>query len=201
MFKATRYIGNIELCGKTVEQQKPTSYNSQIILSGYFQYYPIIKNHEADIRSYFKSVMTPYVKAIESKYETENAGFIHIRRGDYKNKSHYHFLQPIDYYESAFQKIKDKISNRFYILTDDPLWVQDQDLFKKDNFTLFEGNELESLALMSLCKSAAICANSTFSWWGAFLGAYEMRNPVIVPKKWIDEPNAENLIPEGWVII
>jgi hypothetical protein len=54
---------------------------------------------------------------------------------------------------------------------------------------------------MSLCNSAAICANSTFSWWGAFLGAYEMRNPVIVPKKWINEPYAENLIPEEWIRI
>lgn len=53
---------------------------------------------------------------------------------------------------------------------------------------------------MSLCYSGAICANSTFSWWGAFLGAYSQRNPVFVPRNWIRE-KIWNLFPEEWIII
>jgi hypothetical protein len=204
LFKASKYLENIDLKGKIVRQglvfsSWSTDYNPQIILYGYFQYYPAIKLHENDIRSYFKNVLTPYINEVQSKYETDNTGFIHIRRGDYTYKSDYHYLQPIEYYEEALTKIIN--TRRFYLLTDDPTWVKDQDLFQGDNYILFKGNELESLALMCLCKSAAICANSTFSWWGAFLGAYEIRNPVIVPKKWINEPHPENLIPHEWIRI
>jgi hypothetical protein len=204
-FKAKNRLNNIDLPGKTIGQQSAfsiwdMSFKPQLILKGYFQYYPAIKPHEDDIRSYFKSVMAPYIKEIQTNYETENTGFIHIRRGDYKNKSNYHYLQSIEYYAKAIHKLKETVS-RFYILTDDPIWVKEQDLFKGDNYKLFEGNEVDSLALMSLCKSAAICANSTFSWWGAFLGAYEIRSPIIVPEKWINEPYSENLIPQDWIRI
>ena len=52
------------------------------------------------------------------------------------------------------------------------------------------------MLLMSLCKGGAICSNSTFCWWGAFLGTYEKRNPVFVPKKWISvKDDMSNLFP------
>ena len=55
---------------------------------------------------------------------------------------------------------------------------------------------------MSLCKGGAICSNSTFCWWGAFLGTYEKRNPVFVPKKWISvKDDMSNLFPSEWIII
>jgi hypothetical protein len=206
LFKYKKKLENTDLPGKIVGQSSvfstwDNSYKPQIILYGYFQYYPAIKPREDDIRSYFKYVLSPYIKDITSRYNTENTGFIHIRRGDYLTKSHYHYIQPIEYYEKALQIIKEKPIRRFYLLTDDPSWVKTQDLFRSDNYILFNGNELETLALMTLCKSAAICANSSFSWWGAFLGSYEMRNPVIVPEKWINEPQAENLIPQEWIRI
>jgi hypothetical protein len=62
-------------------------------------------------------------------------------------------------------------------------------------------DELESLALMSLCRKGAICANSTFSWWGAFLGTYGERAPVYVPEKWISDPPIVSLFPPEWIIL
>ena len=164
LFKAKKQLLNTEIPGKVISQINPfsiwdTSYKPQIILNEYFQYYPIIRPHEYDIRAYFNSVLSPYIKEIQSKYNTENTAFIHIRHGDYKNKSDYHYLQSIDYYTEALNIIKENEIQRYFILTDDTLWVQEQELFKEDKYILFEGNELDALALMSLCKSAAICAN------------------------------------------
>jgi hypothetical protein len=54
---------------------------------------------------------------------------------------------------------------------------------------------------MSLCKKGAICANSSFSWWGAFLGAYENRAPIFVPHLWMHECRIDSLFPEEWTIV
>jgi hypothetical protein len=56
---------------------------------------------------------------------------------------------------------------------------------------------------MSLCTKAAICANSTFSWWGAYLGAYKFRNKVFVPRDWIKQTQYDInlLVPEEWIKI
>jgi hypothetical protein len=54
---------------------------------------------------------------------------------------------------------------------------------------------------MSLCKGGAICANSSFSWWGAFLGSYSERNPVIIPKRWIKNNSSDpiDMFPSEWI--
>ena len=80
-------------------------------------------------------------------------------------------------------------------------WVKEQEYFNSEIFEQYESSdELESLALMSLCLGGAICGNSTFSWWGAFLGAYSLRNPVFVPKNWI-KMDITCLFPDEWNVI
>ena len=91
--------------------------------------------------------------------------------------------------------------SKIIVVSDDIEWVKSQDFFKLSIFEIYESNnELETLALMAKCKAGAICANSTFSWWGAFLGAYEKRNPVVVPKYWIRE-KIECLYPTDWFVL
>ena len=60
-------------------------------------------------------------------------------------------------------------------------------------------DELYCLAFMSLCLGGAICANSTFSWWGAFLGTYGKRNPIFVPRLWSKVYNTNGLYPDEWI--
>ena len=92
---------------------------------------------------------------------------------------------------------------KIYLLSDDIEWVKSQELFNDRNF--FEPfeceDELTSLTFMSMCKSGAICANSTFSWWGAFLGSYEKRSPIFVPEKWMLTTSEIKLFPKEWNII
>jgi len=91
--------------------------------------------------------------------------------------------------------------SKILVVSDDVSWVEGQEYFKDEKFEIYKSdNELETLAVMSACKAGAICANSTFSWWGAFLGAHSVRNPVIVPKNWISLP-VVSLFPEEWISI
>ena len=130
---------------------------------------------------------------------------IHIRRGDYVNNQvtqQIHGICTIDYYQNAVKKIVRKISDpHFFIFSDDPDWVIEN--FKID-FPMSiicnndASNNYEDLRLMSLCKNNII-ANSSFSWWAAWLNT----NPdklVMVPEKWYTDPkiNTYDLIPKGW---
>lgn len=180
----------------------PKTYEKKIRMEGYFQYYPPIKQHETVIRELFLKGLEAVQIQIRKNHTFDNIGFLHIRRGDYLNNPNLYYIQSIKYYENAVDLITKSNPNcKFYIISNDINWVKSQAFFSNPKFIIFEGNEIESMALMSLCKSAAICANSTFSWWGAFLGAYEKRNPVICPKKFVNMPMCENIFPDDWILI
>jgi hypothetical protein len=161
-------------------------------MSGYFQYYPPLKLHEQRIR---ELIMKALPKAKIAKDYSDYA-FLHIRRGDYLNFPDIHYIQPLTYYEES-----SKHFSKILVMSDDMAWVKSQDFFKASKFELFESDdEIDTLAVMASCTAGAICANSTFSWWGAFLGAHGKRNPVYVPKRWISQPIV-SLFPEEWRIL
>ncbi len=133
---------------------------------------------------------------------------IHIRRGDYlKPKvTSYHGLCSLEYYQQAieyFKKNNPMINLCFF--SDDPQWVKDTFTKKYNNCIIIEGNTDENswkdMYLMSLCKHHII-ANSTFSWWGAWLSLHKDKM-VFAPKKWFNEKsiNSENVIPITWKVL
>lgn len=182
------------------EPWNPENVNQGSYLSGYFQYYPPIKLFENELRT----IIIKGIQEYRNKIKVDsNSAFLHVRRGDYTTKADYHYLQPIEYYQKSVENLLALQTEipKIYVISDDIDWVKQQDFFKKEIFELYENSdELETLALMSLCYGGAICANSTFSWWGAFLGAYSQRNPVFIPTNWIRE-KIWNLFPEEWIII
>ena len=92
--------------------------------------------------------------------------------------------------------------HQILVFSDDIEWVQSQDFFKNPLMKIMNlEDELDTLACMSLCKGGAICANSTFSWWGAFLGSYGERSPVFVPGHWIGNEQPVKLFPDEWIVI
>lgn len=185
-----------------------SSVHKGLILESYYQYYPPFETYERKIRSILLSGLEDSKLAILKNYsETELAesAFLHVRRGDYVDFSDRHYLQPMDYYKYCIEKLKLSGSIRkIYLLSDDIEWVKSQPLFKEDS-SFFEPfqceDEILSLTFMTLCKAGAICANSTFSWWGAFLGSYGKRSAVFVPKKWILTKSEIKLFPKEWNII
>ena len=136
--------------------------------------------------------------------EVDRPVALHIRRGDFiKNSANHHNLG-LDYYASALERFE---SDRTVIIfSDDPDWCKEQELFEDDRFLVSEGNDsYTDLCLMSLC-SDFIIANSTFSWWGAWLS--KSMNKVVCapdPNKWFGPNNAHldasDIMLEDWTII
>lgn len=168
------------------------------LLSGYYQYYPPLKKYETEIQNLLLKGLEPITNKINIH---ENSAFLHVRRGDAHDNLHIYYLLPIEYYIKCVSKLLNKkFINKIYIISDEFSWVKEQEFFKKPIFEFYENdNELETFALMTKCTEGAICGGSTFSWWGAFLGAYRNKNPVFVPKDWIKMPII-NLFPEEWNI-
>lgn len=182
------------------------SIQAKTYISSHFQYYPPFAPFENELRYLFLAGLQPFRNHLLETYpDIQYCAFLHIRRGDYLNLPHVHYNQPLEYYEAATRRLLAEapiLPKRIYILSDDTDWAKQQPLFQENPlYTIFESsNELETMAFMTLCTNGAICANSTFSWWGAFLGSYGKRNPVIVPSRWICDP-IEKLFPDEWIII
>ncbi len=129
-----------------------------------------------------------------------NTVSIHVRRGDYLNLQDYHPVQTIDYYEKAYSLINDENIN-VIVLSNDIQWCKDNFKFKNMTFIENESN-ITDLRIMSLCKHNII-ANSSFSWWGAWLNNNKDKK-VIAPINWFG-PQANlytgDIIPEKWIKI
>jgi hypothetical protein len=168
----------------------PESINPGTCMDDYFQFYTALEPYEVELRELFLSGLSMPSKDYSSY------AFLHIRRGDYLTYSDIHYIQPLEYYMKASENF-----SKILVVSDDMKWVREQDFFKSDKFELFDcDDELETLAIMASCKAGAIIANSTFSWWGAFLGAYGSRSRVYAPKHWISLP-VVSLFPEEWIIV
>lgn len=130
---------------------------------------------------------------------------IHVRRGDYisnQRASIHHGVCSLEYYNAAISYFSKKFLNvHFFIFSDDPVWVKEN--FKL-NFpcTFISHNQGESsyidMRLMSMCNHHII-ANSSFSWWGAWLNRHAEKR-VIAPKEWFRANlNTQDLLPSNWI--
>ncbi|MFZ2621011.1 MAG: alpha-1,2-fucosyltransferase [Minisyncoccia bacterium] len=165
------------------------------------------KANENTIRNDFK-LKRPLGKASQEVMKQiislPNSTSIHIRRGDYvsiKKISDKHGILPISYYENGMIKIDEKFpKTTFFVFSDDIEWVKEN--FPKKYPIIFVSDTIipdyEELILMSLCKHNII-ANSTFSWWGAWLNS-NPKKVVISPQKWFTgtENDKSDIIPLAW---
>lgn len=138
--------------------------------------------------------------------KSSNSVSIHIRRGDYlwnKNQRIFTTCLP-DYYYAAEKIISEKISSpKLFVFSDDIEWVKSNMPFHHPAVFVTDGHlkDYQELMLMAACKHNII-ANSTYSWWGAWLNS----NPekiVVTPKKWFVPPtmNERDLLPSEWIKI
>jgi hypothetical protein len=178
-----------------------------VYFKGFFQSYKYFSGIEAEVRRRFSFInaLDEGNRLIAAEIRAANSVSLHIRRGDYvfwdKHDSS-HVLCDLDYYEKAMDLMKQKTrACKFFVFTDDPDWIRSTFTF---DYTLVEGNvatnSWKDMYLMSLCKHHII-ANSTFSWWGAWLNP-SAGKMVIVPKRWFgNEMNKEmeHLSPPEWI--
>ncbi len=171
-------------------------------LDGYWQcpkYFDDIKEDIIkDIR--FPELLNEQAE-IKSKMESCNSVSIHVRMGDYlKFKDKYGNICSIDYYKKAIDIIKSKVSDPvFYGFSDDidmaSELLSDEDIcWIRSNS---EDNAYNDMNLMSSCRHNII-ANSSFSWWGAYLGTYKDKI-VIAPSKWTNTSNRCYIWCDNWI--
>ncbi|MBA3680809.1 MAG: alpha-1,2-fucosyltransferase [Bacteroidetes bacterium] len=156
-----------------------------------------------------REALSANAAVLDKKINELNSVSLHVRRGDFvslKSANHFHGYLEVDYYKAAIEQIKNKETDPFFfIFSDDMDWCKKNlDFIDKKEF--IEGKEKgistqEELILMSHCKHNII-ANSSFSWWGAWLNQYQMKT-VIAPKNWfVDKKiNTNDLIPNNWIKI
>ena len=173
-----------------------------VTLQGYFQTEKYFKNVEEEIRQDFTFRNEIAVLCKHKRSEVDTPVGLHIRRGDFLINSANHHNLGLDYYESALKHFND--DRNVIIFSDDPEWCKEQKLFEDDRFLVSEGNDsYTDLCLMSLC-SDFIIANSSFSWWGAWLSK-GVDKVVCAPSIWFGPNNAHldtsDIIPDEWTIV
>lgn len=201
----------------TLIKEKSHAFNPEIItlpdnvyLDGYWQNENYFKDIEEIIRNEFKLKVppSPLNEKIGQKITETESVSIHVRRGDYVRNPLArltHGLCSLDYYQKAIDEIVCKIDRpHFYVFSDDPEWTKDNIKFTypADYISHNDASKgYEDLRLMRLCKHHII-ANSSFSWWGAWLGS-NGNSVVIGPSPWFNilGHNDSDIMPESWIRI
>lgn len=183
---------------------------SQSYLEGYFQsekYFIGIKEQikkEFDVKIQPSDANLVFIDKIKNTASVS----LHIRRGNYAavaEVNQAHGLKPLTYYYEAVDYLKSQLNDfTVFVFSDDIAWAKEN--LKVDSNVVFidqnnDKTDYEDIRMMSLCKHN-ILANSTFSWWAAWLND----NPskiVVAPKKWYNDEtrNTDDLIPADWIRI
>ena len=178
-------------------------------LHGYFQSEKYFENCEDEIRKQFRfkpEVLTDLLNWRTAVEETNEKEFVsvHVRRGDYLIKSDYHTVLPNEYYQKAIDSFNPDEYNYIFI-SDDPTWCKEtyEEHVKHAWFT--DGNsQFHDMCAMTVCENNII-ANSSFSWWGSWLNAYEDKVVIAPPKSmWFGPSNkagVDGLYCDNWKIL
>ncbi len=182
-----------------------------VYLRGYFHSEKYFEMHKKDL---IKKLKFPPFKEeknilLASKIATHKESVsIHVRHGDYLLPQNFNFIGTLDfsYYELAIKKIKEKLDNpHFFIFSENIEYIKEKFAFlNEENYTVVSHNTGEDsyndMALMTLCRHHII-ANSSFSWWGAYLAESAL---IIAPKNWFKNLpllDVTHILPDSWLSI
>lgn len=178
-------------------------------LDGYFQCEKYFQNMRNIILKQFvvNPEMSNYTKQIEKQIKSfNNSCSLHIRRGDFINNANIsiHGTCDIEYYKSAIIYLEKKFKNiNYFIFSDDIEWVKENLPIENAIFVKSKEKRIphEDIYLMSLC-SYNVIANSSFSWWGAWLNQND-KKVVVAPKRWFADDKmqkqSKDIVCENWV--
>lgn len=193
----------------------------EVSLDGYFQtekYFNHIRDEILEDFTFRSEYLKPCKEYIDSLDQPPI--FLHVRQSDNIGREEYHPILPISYFEDALSNWSN--DTPCFVFTDDLEWCKSQDYFKQDRFLFNENAERYSyqtvdgtgqmqntllpqtdLCLMSLC-SGGIVANSSFSWWGAWLQNNRGKIVAPNPKKWFGTAQSHldtsDIVPDNWII-
>jgi len=182
----------------TFDQDLFDDCEDNINLYGYFQSEKYFKHIESEIRQDFiwRDDVWDMCRGIFDNIAPDGKAIsLHVRRTDHLIKPTYHALLPMSYYEEALSQFDSNLP--VLVFSDDPEWCIQQPLFSTDRFLISEGGDnITDMCMMSMC-SHSIMANSTFSWWGAWLAGHDN---VIGPTMWFgpDGQDPKDVFVDRW---
>lgn len=203
------YTHNVSEKKTSAKQQIDEPEIPIVTFNGNWQCYPYIKACETEIRKRFvfqESLLNNKSKETLHKIKHCNAVAVHIRRGNYYDKDNKYIYGGIcnyDYYQRAIRKLEEQTEQplSFFFFSDEPHWVKTH--FRNENYHIIDWNETtnswQDMCLMASCKHHII-ANSSFSWWGAWLATWPGQY-VIAPSAWYNTTDAPDLLPPHWQTI
>ena len=184
---------------------KRLSYDCYLV--GYWQSEKYFSESASLIRTdlTFRQSLVGENEKVAQQINSVNAVSLHVRRGDYATNPQTtakHGLCTLDYYFYSIQYVSKRVQQPiFFIFSDDIAWVRDNlnILHPCHYVNCNQGEEsYNDMRLMSMCNHHII-ANSTFSWWGAWLNP-KLDKIVVAPKNWFaDQTDASDLLPQSWV--
>ena len=192
--------GRALFCDEVVFPEKVKN----LFLSGYWQTYSRVRRVESLLREEFQFRRDPTGRNLEmAKHivQSLNPVSVHIRRGGYAKAFGDNVLLPNNYYDSALRIMAEKLGSiTLYIFSDDPRAALEWAVNKKCIVVSHNEKQAdEDLRLMSLCHHHVI-ANSTFSWWGAWLNPRSDKS-VIAPSTWSRvDTRATDILPKSWAV-
>ena len=154
-----------------LEKQEWNIPTENTMFNGYFQHF----EYTDPVREDFIQKLVFNEKILEKYQDIQEKIVIHVRGGDYKNNT-FHEVNLINYYKKCIELCK---GHSFIITTNDIDYAKQ--LLQEYDF--IEENEVDTLYLMSKAKGV-ICANSSFSWWGAYLNP---NRPIFMPSTWYND--------------
>lgn len=187
------------------EEIMRTTYRNTFF-DGYWQTDKYFSGHENEIRKAFTfnpNLLNSKSKQILAEIKKRNSISVHIRRGDYQStnfKQNLGAVCTLEYYERAIKYMMKNVESPFFaFFSDDIQWVRDH--IKVDNAIYIDHNSgidsWQDMCLMSNSKHNII-ANSSFSWWGAWLNTNHNKI-VIAPKTWWGEAECQDVVPKIWI--
>lgn len=182
-----------------------------VYLDGYFQSEKYFRSIRNNLLSEFSFPEIAAGDTALAKIQSDHHSVaIHVRRGDYlkADLKNYHGILPLSYYKKAIQEINNKVRDPFYyIFSDDTEWCRLNFQFLQDRWLIIDksnpGEAWKDLFLMTQCRHHII-ANSSYSWWGAWLSVRE-NGCNIAPQNWFNPAlvkfNIQDIIPASWYVI
>lgn len=172
-------------------------------LDGYFQSEKYFKHIEDEIRQDFtfdSQLLEDANRFLDESYPNQYVISLHIRRTDYSEFPNHHPICSLEYYEKALSALPKECP--VIIFTDDEKWCEQQNIFDEDRFIISQGNTAEFDLCLMTCCDFHIIANSSFSWWGAWLSKSK---DVISPMRWfgsaLSECKLEDRVLDTWILL
>jgi hypothetical protein len=183
------------------------NYPSNTYLNGYWQNQKYFSSIKSELYQLFTPKLPPSQKVNEfiQKINSHNSVSVHVRRGDYlmPEISNYHGNCDIGYYKEAMRFMSKEILNPvFFVFSNDLEWCK---LNLPSNFNLVFVNHNDEnfwdMLLMSYCKHNII-ANSSFSWWGAWLNK-NSNKIVVAPEYWYNKVRSKeiDIVDKSWILV